>query len=156
MDGVCSAFLSLFWGRLVGSAARSAVASFHYAHLRACQGLALYIQRPDYKLIDHRIERSNAAVSEPPASTKPLARRTLRVSLVRTLSSNKSCRRKRQRLPTCLLIENASGPTRLPGNFCAEAFPIKASDNQLISKMRDCQDLTFFRGLVALTSSFQT
>jgi len=38
-------------------------------------------------------------------------------------------RRKRQRLPTCLLIENASGPTDLPGNFCAEAFPIKASDN---------------------------
>ena len=37
-------------------------------------------------------------------------------------------RRERQRLPTCLLIENASGPARLPGNFCAEAFPIKASD----------------------------
>jgi len=27
------------------------------------------------------------------------------------------------------LIENASGPGRLPANFCAEAFPIKASDN---------------------------
>jgi len=38
-------------------------------------------------------------------------------------------RRERQRLPTCLLIENALGPARLPGNFCAEAFPIKASDH---------------------------
>jgi hypothetical protein len=38
-------------------------------------------------------------------------------------------RRKRQRLPTCLLIENASGPASLPGNLYAEAFPIKASDN---------------------------
>jgi hypothetical protein len=38
-------------------------------------------------------------------------------------------RRERQRLPTCLLIENASGSARLLGNFDAEAFPIKASDN---------------------------
>jgi len=38
--------------------------------------------------------------------------------------------RKRQRLPPSLLIENASGLIfRLPDNYLAEAFPIKASDN---------------------------
>jgi len=39
-------------------------------------------------------------------------------------------RRKRQRLPPSLLIENASGLIfRLPANSSLEAFPIKASDN---------------------------
>ena len=38
-------------------------------------------------------------------------------------------RRNHQRLPPCLLIENASGPARLGGNIFAGAFPIKASDN---------------------------
>jgi hypothetical protein len=39
-------------------------------------------------------------------------------------------RRKRQRLPPSLLIENASGVSfRLPGNSLPEAFPIKASDH---------------------------
>ncbi len=39
-------------------------------------------------------------------------------------------RRKRQRLPPSLLIENASGVILgLPENSVAEAFPIKASDN---------------------------
>ena len=40
-------------------------------------------------------------------------------------------RRKRQRLPPSLLIENASGvSSRLPENCSLEAFPIKASDKQ--------------------------
>ena len=39
-------------------------------------------------------------------------------------------RRKRQRLPPSLLIENASGLiSRPPHNYLAEAFPIKASDH---------------------------
>ena len=39
-------------------------------------------------------------------------------------------RRRRQRLPPSLLIENASGLIfRLPHNSLVEAFPIKASDN---------------------------
>ena len=38
-------------------------------------------------------------------------------------------RRKRQRLPPCLLIENASVQLVFVGTFSAEAFPIKASDN---------------------------
>jgi hypothetical protein len=37
-------------------------------------------------------------------------------------------RRKRQRLPPSLLIENASGPHYLSPKYHAEAFPIKASD----------------------------
>jgi hypothetical protein len=41
-------------------------------------------------------------------------------------------RRKRQRLPPSLLIENASGLIScLAYNYLAEAFPIKASDNSL-------------------------
>jgi len=39
-------------------------------------------------------------------------------------------RRKRQRLPPSLLIENASSLIfRLPDNYLPEAFPIKASDH---------------------------
>ena len=39
-------------------------------------------------------------------------------------------RRRRQRLPPSLLIENASGLIfRLPDNSLVEAFPIKASDH---------------------------
>src|SRR6266851_1055012 len=38
-------------------------------------------------------------------------------------------RRKRQRLPPSLLIENASDRYPLPPKVCPEAFPIKASDN---------------------------
>src|SRR3954454_20837502 len=41
-------------------------------------------------------------------------------------------RRNRQRLPSCLLIENASARVApLPPLFCAEAFPMKASDDSL-------------------------
>jgi hypothetical protein len=44
-----------------------------------------------------------------------------------------SIRRKRQRLPSCLLIENASARNfaSSPRLSCAEAFPIKASDDPL-------------------------
>src|ERR1035437_10393422 len=67
-------------------------------------------------------------------------RPTLRVPLSRKRYSNpiaNRVRRKRQRLPPCLLIENASGPTHLlPGNFCAEAFPIKASDKPEVIQIR--------------------
>ncbi len=38
-------------------------------------------------------------------------------------------RRKRQRLPPSLLIENASDRYPLPPKVCPEAFPIKASDH---------------------------
>src|SRR6266852_1358827 len=38
-------------------------------------------------------------------------------------------RRKRQRLPPSLLIENASDRYPLPPKVCPEAFPIKASDD---------------------------
>ena len=42
-----------------------------------------------------------------------------------------SVRRKRQRLPSSLLIENASAPTLTSSLrlLCAEAFPMKASDD---------------------------
>src|SRR6266849_3824624 len=42
-------------------------------------------------------------------------------------------RRKRQRLPPSLLIENASDRYPLPPQVCPEAFPIKASDNPEIA-----------------------
>jgi len=47
-------------------------------------------------------------------------------------------RRKRQRLPPSLLIENASKVMlRLPENSSAEAFPIKASDNTDLGEPRE-------------------
>ena len=52
-------------------------------------------------------------------------------------------RRKRQRRPPSLLIENASGvSSRLPENSLPEAFPIKASDNTV----RMCRAQTTVRG----------
>jgi len=46
-------------------------------------------------------------------------------------------RRKRQRLPPSLLIENASGvSSRLPENSLPEAFPIKASDHSGVVSCR--------------------
>ena len=56
-----------------------------------------------------------------------------------------SVRRKRQRLPSSLLIENASARSfhRAPG-LCAEAFPIKASDNPECATLRVPGELKCF------------
>jgi len=71
-------------------------------------------------------------------------------------------RRKRQRLPPSLLIENASGVSfRLPGNSLPEAFPIKASDHpprgalalQVVSAMAISRQLRTTRDVSSRTLS---
>src|SRR4051794_16960262 len=57
----------------------------------------------------------------------------------KTATNRHRCRvrRKRQRLPSCLLIENASARAPcLPPLLCAEAFPMKASDYPLGGNQR--------------------
>ncbi len=69
-------------------------------------------------------------------------------------------RRKRQRLPPSLLIENVSNAIlRLPGNSSPEAFPIKASDHPEASEAsRESVRSTWFSHLVGsdVTSELRT
>jgi hypothetical protein len=61
-----------------------------------------------------------------------------------------SVRRKHQRLPSSLLIENASAPAFfVPRRSCAEAFPIKASD-----KPSECLTRSFLDPRCCGLSSF--